>query len=53
MLTVGFMVVGALLGAVTARRRGGNGLDIAQYAAGYGLAFGLVGFFVSIYIARG
>jgi hypothetical protein len=46
------LVFGVLLGAGTARRRGGRGLDMAQYAAGYGIAFGILGLFVTIAIAR-
>lgn len=53
MITLGFALAGGLIGALTARRRGGKGLDMAQYAAGYAIAFALVGLFVTIYLARG
>jgi len=43
---------GALLGAVTAKRRGGNRLDMAQYGAGYAIALGLLGLFVTIFVER-
>ena len=46
------MVFGALLGAVVAKRKGGNGLDMAQYAGGFAIIFGLIGLFVAIYLAR-
>ena len=46
------MVFGALLGAVVAKRKGGNRLDMAQYAGGFAIIFGLVGLFVAIYLAR-
>ena len=45
MLFIGF-VLGAALGAFTAWRRKGNWLDMLQYAAGFGIASGLL-FFVS------
>lgn len=32
-------LVGILLGAHTAQKRGGNQADMAQYAVGFGLAF--------------
>lgn len=41
---------GAALGAVTAKRRGGNGLDIAQYAAGFAIAFAILGLFATLTI---
>ena len=44
------IICGAILGAVTARNREGSGLDMAQYAAGYGIAFGLVGLFLTLII---
>ncbi|MDD9921012.1 MAG: apolipoprotein acyltransferase [Boseongicola sp.] len=47
-----FAIVGAALGARTAHRRKGTRLDMLQYAAGYGIAFGLIGLFVGIIIAR-
>jgi hypothetical protein len=37
-----------LVGGLTARRRGGRAADIAQYAAGYGIAFALLGVFATI-----
>ena len=46
------MGVGAVLGAVTAIRRGGRKLDALQYAAGFGIAFGLAGLAITILIAR-
>jgi hypothetical protein len=52
MIVIASLVFGALLGAGVARRRGGRGLDMAQYAAGYGIAFGILGLFVTIAIAR-
>ncbi len=46
------IVLGALLGAIRAKRRGGKPADMAQWAAAYGMIFGLVGLFVLIFIER-
>jgi hypothetical protein len=52
MIVIAGLVLGALLGAVTASKRGGKGLDILQYAAGYGIAFCLLGVVLTILIER-
>lgn len=48
MIVIAAIICGAVLGAVTARNREGTGLDMAQYAAGFGIAFGLAGLFVTL-----
>lgn len=48
MITFGFALVGILLGLRTARQRNGTGLDMAQYGAGFGIAFAILGLFVAI-----
>ena len=45
-------LLGALIGGFTARKRGGNRLDILQYAAGYALAFVIVGMIATVLIDR-
>jgi hypothetical protein len=50
MIVLAAVLCGAVLGALTARRREGTGLDIAQYAAGYGIAFGVLGLFLTLAI---
>ena len=45
-------LIGALVGAITAKRRGGRKLDMAHYAAGYAIAFFLVGMGISVYLDR-
>ncbi len=45
-------LVGALWGGLVARRRGGNRLDIAQYAAGYAVAFGVLGLFAVLILGQ-
>jgi hypothetical protein len=42
MIVILAALCGAVVGALTARRRDGKGLDMAQYAFGYGVAFGVV-----------
>jgi hypothetical protein len=52
MIVLAAMVFGALTGTGVARRRGGRGLDQLQYAAGYGIAFAILGVFATIFIDR-
>ena len=42
------MIAGAIWGGIVARRAKGNRLDIAQYAAGFGIAAGLLCFFALV-----
>lgn len=46
------MAIGAALGAMMARRRGGRPLDLAQWAAVVGIMGGIVGLFVLIAVDR-
>lgn len=52
MFVIGGLVLGAIGGALTARRRGGKPADMAQYAAGFGIAFGLLGLFLTLILDR-
>lgn len=52
MIVLAGLFGGAVLGALRARSRGGKPLDQAQYATGYGIAFGLLGMFVTIGLER-
>ena len=52
MIILAAMASGALAGWGVARRRGGRRLDQLQYAAGYGIAFGILGVFVTILVSR-
>jgi hypothetical protein len=52
MIYLAFGILGAVIGGLTARRRKGNGMDIAQYAAGYGIAFALLGLILTIILDR-
>jgi hypothetical protein len=46
------MLLGALLGAFSAYRWGGKGLDIAQYAAVFCIIGAILGFLLTIVLAR-
>ena len=46
------IVLGILWGAFLAKRRGGKGLDMLQYAAGFAILFAIIGLFVSLGIQR-
>ena len=52
MIVLAGLLGGGLIGALTAKRRGGKAADMAQYAAGYGIALGLLGLFVTIFLER-
>ncbi len=52
MIVIGMALLGAIIGGLTARKRKGNRKDIAQYAVGYGMAFLILGLFVTILIDR-
>ncbi|MCR9127648.1 MAG: PGF-CTERM sorting domain-containing protein [Rhodobacteraceae bacterium] len=43
---------GAIIGGLTAHRRKGSPADIAQYAAGFGIAFALIGLIATIALHR-
>ncbi len=52
MIVILAALAGAIWGGLTARRRGGQAADIAQYAAGYAIALALAGVFVTIFLDR-
>lgn len=52
MIALGLALIGAIIGGLTARKRGGNRKDIAQYAAGYGMAFLIVGMIATVLLDR-
>lgn len=52
MIVLAGVLGGGLYGALLARKREGSRLDMAQYAAGFGIAFGLLGLFVTIFLER-
>ncbi|MCB1333042.1 MAG: apolipoprotein acyltransferase [Roseivivax sp.] len=52
MFVIAGAILGAILGALSARRRKGNGLDMAQYAAGYGILFAVIGMILTVVIEK-
>lgn len=46
------LLLGAILGALGARRREGKGLDVAQWAAVGAMIGGLIGLFLLVFIER-
>lgn len=46
------LLIGAFIGAFRARNKGGNRLDMLQWAAVSAILFGLIGLFVLIFIER-
>ena len=45
-------LTGAVIGGMTAYRRKGNKLDIAQYSAGYAMAFTIVSMILAVILDR-
>ena len=52
MIILAGIVLGALWGARVARRRQGNRLDVAQYAAIYAILGAILGVFASVAVDR-
>jgi len=46
------LILGALVGALRAKSRGGNRLDMLQWGAVTGIILGVIGLFVLIFIER-
>lgn len=52
MIIIAGLLGGATWGAVKARKRGGNRLDMAQYAAVWGIIGALLGLIATIAVER-
>ncbi|MEM7752918.1 MAG: hypothetical protein AAF230_05845 [Pseudomonadota bacterium] len=52
MIVIASGLFGIFQGYRTAKRRNGNKLDMAQYAAGFGIAFTLLGIFLTFLVER-
>jgi len=52
MIAISLLVIGTIVGAVVAKRRKGNRLDILQYAGVYAIIFAIVGVFLTIMVER-
>lgn len=50
MIVIAGLVIGAILGALRARARKGNRLDILHYAAVHAIAFALLGLVATLII---
>ena len=52
MIVLAFFLIGLALGAMRARARKGNPMDMAQYGLTYGLIFAVVGVFATLIVQR-
>ncbi|WP_168199259.1 hypothetical protein [Pseudorhodobacter turbinis] len=52
MIVLGAILVGAIIGAGLAHKRGGKMLDKLQYGAGFGIALGILGLFITVFLNR-
>ncbi|MFC3179824.1 hypothetical protein [Cypionkella sinensis] len=52
MIVLAGLLIGAAYGALSAKRRGGRGLDMLQYGAAYAILLALIGLFLTIYLHR-
>lgn len=52
MIVITSLIAGAVFGTFSARRRGGNRLDMLQYGAVFAIVFGLLGMFVTLAIEK-
>ncbi len=52
MIVIAGILAGAVWGGVFARRRGGSGADIAQYAAVWGIIGAILGLMITVGIDR-
>ena len=52
MIILASLALGVFLGLRAAKKRGGKRLDLLQYAAGYGIAFTLIGVMVTLVVER-
>jgi len=53
MLVIAGVVLGVAWGVWLARARHGSRLDMAQYGAGFGIAFGILGLFATLLLGSG
>jgi hypothetical protein len=52
MIVIAGLILGALYGGWSAKRRGGKPADIAQYATVYAIFFCLIGVFLTLILDR-
>lgn len=46
------LLIGAIVGAMRAKSKGGKGKDMAQWGAVFAIIFGLIGLFLLIFLQR-
>lgn len=52
MIVIAGVLIGAIIGGLTAKRRKGDLADIAQFVVVYAIAFGLAGLIATIMIEK-
>ncbi len=52
MFVIGGLILGAIGGGWTARRRGGKPADMAQWAIVWAIFFGILGLFLTLFLDR-
>lgn len=52
MIVIAGLIIGAIFGALSAKRRNGSRADMLQYATVYAIAFSLVGLILTIVIEK-
>lgn len=52
MIVIVALIAGAVIGALSARKRNGTTLDVLQYTAVYAIIFGVVGMLATILVHR-
>jgi uncharacterized protein YcfJ len=52
MIVIAGVLIGTLWGGMLAKKRGGNGKDVAQYAISFAIALGLAGLIITLLIDR-
>lgn len=52
MIVIAGVILGAIIGALTAKKRKGNRLDMLHYGAGFAIALGLLGVILTILLEK-
>ncbi len=52
MIVIIFIAIGAIYGALLAKKRGGSQLDMGQYGVVYAIVLGIVGLFFTLALDR-
>lgn len=49
---LGGLLIGAIVGALRAKSRGGKPADMAQWGAVFAMIFGIIGLFIAVILTR-